>query len=503
MSGYRQRHRGALDAATVRIETKDASGKVIEHGTGILVTADWVLTCAHVVPPMGTPTVVYRGVEYPAEVLQRLPDRDGIKLYTFPDIALLKVGTPAEPLPQHTCVELEDREPGNRDDLYASGWPSIAGRPMWDTMSMKFDGQRGGEDADPLLYKTQDGQVQPGASGAGVVHLDSGKVVGIVKMTRDKTTNLGAVIVPMTTVFAKLAEFELPAKNQAAAPADEQASLEAHRRRLGWVLQAVLNELDAITEQPRRSMLKVLRVEPVGQVDINDLALELLGISLDDLRRALRALAEAQHEHRQAVYLLRATACWSSVRDKPWVAPDGAALLAAEREFPRPHVVHIDCATVRTVEMYVGRAALKPDWHTVAVKALDAETDPETGLPAGLLHSIRAELLANAGLPWENEDEVRRGWQTERSRNAALRQARELLLVLPAETGELDEDLLERLKAAFPAVLFAISSRQLSRGIAGSPLLLSVPAALDAENEEEAVATYTAIERQLEEVAGR
>ncbi|MGW4894845.1 S1 family peptidase [Kitasatospora sp. NPDC004240] len=496
-------HRDALGAATVRIETRDADGSELGSGTGFFVTENWVLTCAHVVPD-GHTRVFYDGQELDAEVLQRDPEngdfssRDG-SLYALPDVALLKVEATSRPLPDHACVELQRVTPKKDDRLFAWGWPSIAGQPMWEGMEMDFEALRYVERPSHPLLKTTCGQVQPGASGAPVVHLDSGVVIGLIKLTRDKSSSAGALVVPTGMILDALAHHDLEAANRRAAPSDENASMEAHRRRLGRVLARVRDELADVPDEWRRSMLAAWAVETAGPVDSEDLALALLGIPLEQLCVALRALSGARHNADKACMLLRYAACCSWVRSRPWVAPDGAALLARERDASSPRVVHISCTDGLTLEWYVRRAPVwGMDWQAVPLSAPDAETDPGTGLPVRLVHSIRVELLHDT--TWVEDPNDTRAVEAlwRRKGSQALQHARNRVFVLPGGSSDVDRGLLDRLQQHFPACLFVISAQRVSPGIRRFPRLVSLPVSLSAADEEQAVEDYQDTKYQVE-----
>ncbi|WP_159072802.1 hypothetical protein [Streptomyces glaucescens] len=303
-------------------------------------------------------------------------------------------------------------------------------------------------------------------------------------------------------ILEAFADEDLATKNHAAAPSGEAASMEAHRRRLGHVLACLADELAETHEEWRRSMLRELGVSPSGHVDTEDLAMELLGISLDRLRRPLRALSRAQHQPGKACTLLHHAACCAWVCEKPWVAVDGAALFARERDTPQPRIVHIPCSEHLTLQLYVRRAATRAEWRMVPLAASDGETDPETGLPTRLLQAIRAELLQNvAPVDPDDAENVRDIW--ERKHAKALENVSDIVLVLPADASDLDATFFEQLKASFPSCVFAMSSREPPRGIKGSRLLVSLTESLGQQDEEKAAEDFTDQVQALgERVAG-
>ncbi|MFF2078310.1 serine protease [Kitasatospora sp. NPDC058162] len=500
----RDDHRGALLAATVRVSARRADGTEKKTGTGFFVTDNWVLTAAHVVPPNTEAYVLWEGWELPAQVLERKP-QNVTSNYETPDVALLSVGTDDEPVPKHGCIELLDLEPALDDELFAYGWPLVEGGPMQEGMVMRYDSTRtpGGG---PRLFLTKGHHVQPGSSGAAAIHLDRGVVVGIIKLTRARDWDGGAVLLPTEAVLGAFPDYELAGRNREATATVD--SREALHRRFGRVLTRITDALAAAKPEWRRSTLEVLEGVYPPAVSAEDLALKLIDLQLQQLRDPLKHLAEINVKGKGVPVrrLLDATACCAWVRERPWVEPHGAALLAKERRAENPRIVHVPCTNRLTGEMYVGRAASQGDWEVVALITPDAEgdteTDPGTGLPARLLHSIRAELLTRL-TPVDSDDraEVLEMW--ERRRDDALAQADELLLLLPTGAASQDEGLLRGLRQEFPGCTFAIFASSLTPGPSGFPGLVHLPASLPSEDEERAALWYCDMKYQLKKAAKR
>ena len=489
MHSFRSRHRDGLIAATVRVVTRDDRGGESATGTGFLVAPGRVVTCAHVVPG-GRHVVVYQGIEHPADVLVREPD-DPRALYSYPDVALLVVA-----IEDHPCVPLGTTLPDAGRELYAYGCPLLAdGLPFWDHMSLRSEGERVQYGTEHRFLKTTGGQVQPGASGSGAVDLRTGDLVGMLKLTRDPGLDLGGVLVPTSVIVSTLAAagHDVVAANRLATA--ESDTLAAARRRLYWVLQVLVNELATVLPAHRRSMLMGLPGRPgeLGDtVDENEAALALLDLDLDDLGDVLAGLARACHSAEVPRRLLGGAAAFAWLADRrPWVEPQAAALLAAERRSVRPRVVHLPVVRDRSKRLHVARAAVDRHWELVPLTPLDGDTDHETGLPVGLVRAVRCELLKLVGPVDEADPEdIARRWAARRDR--ALAKACDLLLLLPE--GMADTATLDALRRAFPSCLFAVAGRAVPPALRGdADRVLVLPESLDETDEAVADERYEEI----------
>ncbi|QMS90198.1 serine protease [Nostoc edaphicum CCNP1411] len=167
-----------LQRCTVRLNVASS------QGTGFFVAPNWILTCAHVVESAkDNPVQVFWKAEnqnYTAKVTQ---------LCKYPlDLALLQL---YEDCLDHPCVELDDTKPNTNDDLYIFGYPknSEVDYSLGDSASFKYEGISFKQDI--ILYKLKQGQVISGFSGSPLLNLLTGKVCGIVHLSRDEGNDLG------------------------------------------------------------------------------------------------------------------------------------------------------------------------------------------------------------------------------------------------------------------------------------------------------------------------
>ncbi|GEL94019.1 trypsin-like peptidase domain-containing protein [Cellulomonas composti] len=176
-----------LRQATVRI---DVDSEV--SGTGFLVAPGKVLTCHH---------VVKRALERPGDraIIDVVDPRTGEStrplsaplLDTRNDLALLTVTTRG-----HQPVASLGDVPRIGDDLYTYGYPPTKAEGTSGTYS--YEGPEGGP---PRQLKIKAGQVQSGLSGAPLLDLRTGTVVGVIRRSRDVESTLGGLAVPVEAAF--------------------------------------------------------------------------------------------------------------------------------------------------------------------------------------------------------------------------------------------------------------------------------------------------------------
>ena len=177
-----------LQACTVKIAVPGQG-----WGTGFFVAPGVILTCAHVVKslrPDATAQICWQQEGFAeATVAQFVPELD---------LALLQFTPPNVDLP---CVYLdEELEPGH--ELYFFGYPDQDfdnGCPVTGSCE-GFTGDL------PPLIKFKQGQVRPGMSGSALLNLETGKVCGMVKFTRDRSIDLGGGAISTQVIFQQFPE---------------------------------------------------------------------------------------------------------------------------------------------------------------------------------------------------------------------------------------------------------------------------------------------------------
>ncbi|MEH2046748.1 S1 family peptidase [Nostoc sp.] len=172
------------------------------QGTGFFVAPNRILTFAHVVKCAKDNSVqVFWKIgnqNYTAKVMESYEDPV--------DLALLQLD---EDCLHHPCVELDDTEPNTNDDLYIFGYPKGNGvdYSQGDSASFKYEGISFKKDI--ILYKLKQGQVISGFSGSPLLNLRTGKVCGIVHLSRDEGSDLGGRAVSAQVIVQQFPEIAL------------------------------------------------------------------------------------------------------------------------------------------------------------------------------------------------------------------------------------------------------------------------------------------------------
>jgi hypothetical protein len=179
-----------LQDCTVRLSS--ASGM----GTGFFIApGGWILTCAHVVEQSDRVEVLWRS----GEGQQSLAATVQIRLPIPVDIALLQLEGKA---PDHKCVYLDQSLPQLGDPLYTFGYPQGYGAESYsggDSATTTYEGKSFQDDV--LVLKLKEGQIQEGYSGSPLINVRTGKVCGIVSISRNTDSDLGGRATPIPLLF--------------------------------------------------------------------------------------------------------------------------------------------------------------------------------------------------------------------------------------------------------------------------------------------------------------
>ena len=163
-----------------------------ECGTGFFVAPGRVLTCEHVVRRAGDAPIAMRWRQ-----IHNFAEARVEQVWAEIDLALLTFEPPQSDLP---CVYLDDEDVRVGDQLYLFGYPAREyenGRPI----TPECEGFTGDE---PPFIMLEQGQVQPGMSGAALLNRRTGKVCGMAKFTRDEYSSLGGGGVKASVMFQRL-----------------------------------------------------------------------------------------------------------------------------------------------------------------------------------------------------------------------------------------------------------------------------------------------------------
>lgn len=165
-------------------------------GTGFFVAKGKILTCAHVVQSYEKEViwVIWQGQKWTTATVEKI-------LSSPIDLALLQVKLPEGEHPP--CVLLDDKY-APFDHLYVYGYPDDF--PDGGSVTIDCDGIA--NDRGVTLIKAKAGQVRPGHSGSPALNNETGQVCGIVSETRGRSTDLGGLLIPVSTVFSRFPELQ-------------------------------------------------------------------------------------------------------------------------------------------------------------------------------------------------------------------------------------------------------------------------------------------------------
>ncbi|MEN8446325.1 MAG: tetratricopeptide repeat protein, partial [Cyanobacteria bacterium J06555_13] len=150
------------------------------------------------------------------------------------------------------------------DDLYTYGYPDNF--PQGTSVTGVCEGSATENDSTLLVFKSA--QIRPGLSGSPLLNLNTGRVCGIVKFTRDRTIDLGGGAIPTTVILEQYPQLQ-----------DFQQQFHQQDRR--WIAQA--KSIDIPENLPRSGA-----VEFVGRDAVME---QLHQILQQDSRAAVSAIA--------------------------------------------------------------------------------------------------------------------------------------------------------------------------------------------------------------------
>jgi S1-C subfamily serine protease len=178
MSHFDERRR-LLQLCTVRLTS--AGGQA----TGVFVAPGAILTCRHVA------TQLEIRQDSPTEILWRTETGrislsavlDSLAADPTVDLALLRVTSVVH---EHPCIHILG-DLGFGDEVYAYGFPE---ETDGDSVGLHYEGESTTDGS--FLLKLKMGQADYGLSGSALLNRRTGSVCGIVSVSRDPQSSLGA-----------------------------------------------------------------------------------------------------------------------------------------------------------------------------------------------------------------------------------------------------------------------------------------------------------------------
>ena len=169
-------------------------------GCGFLVAPGVVLTCAHVVSGRGPGSITgyWPGGEFIVRSASLIPaDHGPGPTYAWPDLALITFDPPLD----QPIAWLADRDPAVASAVVCIGYsmhtPATGSAP--DSIVLQVAAASGGE-----FIRVQQGEIPDGVSGSLVLDLDTQRVCGMVKASRDPRAPRGGWIIPVSAIARNL-----------------------------------------------------------------------------------------------------------------------------------------------------------------------------------------------------------------------------------------------------------------------------------------------------------
>lgn len=179
-----------LQLCTAKICIKNDSSR----GTGFFVSNRCLITCAHILKGHDGSKIT---VSWQGQISKTVKV---IKAYKSPvDLALLSIYFSPQIKPP--CVLLDDSVTPF-DQLYAYGYSDYF--PDGSSISVRCEGSV--SENNLTLVKVKSGQIRPGHSGAPALNNKTGKVCGLVCQTRNRSTDMGGLLIPTATIFSYFPE---------------------------------------------------------------------------------------------------------------------------------------------------------------------------------------------------------------------------------------------------------------------------------------------------------
>lgn len=184
-----------LAACSIRLDTEAGP-----QGTAFFVAPGYAVTAAHVIGGTdGLPVLLSRESDswrgHVSDVRPPLTIKtSSVSPYPAPDVALIKI----DDGPGHACALLGRQFPGIDVRVMAHGYTQTFDQVAVtaETESFRLTGTLDTPDPDCKLLKLGQGEVTKGMSGAPVLELSTGEVVGMLRTSRKLGSNLGGWVVP-------------------------------------------------------------------------------------------------------------------------------------------------------------------------------------------------------------------------------------------------------------------------------------------------------------------
>jgi hypothetical protein len=505
----------AVVRSTARVEA-DAGAGWQRRGTAFFVADDTLLSCAHVVWPGEQVRVVWHGaggrLEVPVKV-ERKPALDAPtgQPYPLPDLMVLKAAPGVLPA-GHPAVWLSEDPP--QDDLWAFGYTDEyrEGVALGHAARFQVVGEVQADEQEPSgTWRMKGDRVRPGMSGAPVLDLLTGRVVGIVKRTADPNFPLGAWFTPMKVVRPAIPEVAAANKALFASPEfDDRLAAELWGE-LVTVAAAPLAD-NTVVRAAIAQAVGLQQSELIGDeaAQARCIARRLFLLELEELVDLVSQLRTLAGDAAPAASVFEAAAICTTYQSEQWLAADAAAELAAQvdalarRKITSGRVLHLRCLP-ELRRRYVRRGNFRNEWQRpLACTLFSHELDEATQLPKELEQELRAAIVRRfpnvselQPLAEPELDEAGRAkWDKRRPQLVAKLRRGRVVGLLPPHTA-LDGPLVQRLADQYPLVFVAASGEAPAAAVLDEPAFQAIDPDVDDDLAFDAFLTYDSARSSL------
>ena len=505
----------ALVHATTRVE-RSIEGSWRHRGTAFFITEDVLLTCAHLVSGNIPTRVVVHGshgsMPMAVSVVKPIPNKvyaDGH--YPLPDVALLRLVAEADRF-KRSLPKLQNSLPG--DDLLAFGYTDEyrAGQVLGHSCRFQLAGMEQADPADPVkIWRMRGDRIRPGMSGAPVLDLLTGMVIGIVKRTQDPLQDLGGFFVPVSLILEAIPEISVTVRSD-----DQEKLADQLWGNLFHTAAAILED----SPGARSWLANKLDVQDLSEDDkrqASQIAAELFRLDLKYLAEIAQGLVPILGRSAAAELFDAVSTCTDFGGDQ-WIAADIAAELAAQVEqasatqLERGRILDLQCGLEALRWPYRRRGNHDNSWKSpIECGPFSHEIDPVTRLPADLEQDLRAAIVKRfpklspirSFAEPELTDQSRQEWENEwrPSLVESLRQDG-VLVMLPPRTA-LDDLLVDALADEYSLVFLAISDGNCSPSLRAKDEYQSMQPQVDRRTAIKAFISYDSTRNELSEDAAR
>jgi hypothetical protein len=494
----------AVIRATARVERADGGGGWAWRGTAFFVAQRTLLTCAHVVSRDEQLRIVWHGGERRREARVKIAFRDPDPAerpegpFPQPDIAVLEV---TDDIGEHPIVWLDTSPLG--DDLWAFGYTDEWREGMALGHSTRFPkaGPELVDDEGGRVWRLKGDRVKPGMSGAPVLDLGTGKVLGVMKRTQDPYQGIGAFCTGMAEIGKVLPVIVKDNHDANATPErDEQMALALWGPRVVDAAEPFRSSATARDAAVEQLGLAPEDLHGDANLDAARIGRELFSADLETVIKCVTRLAQIV-DIEAARKVFEAVATCTSHEGEPWVATVAAAEIGAQvavlsQDATTGRLLHLRSRIVDLPGVYVRRGDRARLWSDPLDAMLYSHEEEADGFPLDLERELRMRLARRFShmsalrrlAEQELDDHASKLWDSQRPKLVANLRRRGVVGMFACE--RLDRALVDALVARYPMVFLVAMDGDVADDVRDHAAYQALEPGIDDDRAEEALLSY-------------